>query len=283
MGSLFVMISGSGQEASSSSSSSSSPFYPIEGGVGIGVGIGITMTDSSDDDEDLQDADVRVHSIESLRTCIERIVPSGGIIFFNDAQEFRICLECFGTAGDDICVVRLTIEKDTASRDPIGLRVPLAHEDIADDGGGLIVFETDVEIIEGGGNNKTVDIKDDDLEELKTRINDIVRWSVCRGCKRRFLDSPDHDMCTFCVMTSTPEDLEKEMCVICQEQTSAKLFKQLPCCKQRMHVHCLASMKKRQCPLCRAALDASFSVVMPPPPLPPPPRSPRPPRSPPSS
>jgi hypothetical protein len=69
------------------------------------------------------------------------------------------------------------------------------------------------------------------------------------------------DMCFFCHMTASSDELHKVMCTICHQETPRVTVHRQSCCQQFMHPLCLArwqcsdaSGTNPTCPMCRASV-----------------------------
>lgn len=84
-------------------------------------------------------------------------------------------------------------------------------------------------------------------------INACYAYRLCSCSKYMIRDA--HPMCYFCHMIATEEDMKKETCAICHEETPKIGMKPQPCCRQYMHVRCIKKWNDTNpnCPICRAS------------------------------
>ncbi|ABT15044.1 hypothetical protein NY2A_B645L [Paramecium bursaria Chlorella virus NY2A] len=100
------------------------------------------------------------------------------------------------------------------------------------------------------------DVNMEDIETLRTMINGVYNYTIC-NCTKYFIKD-DKEMCIFCEMTATSEDLEYVECPICMEKCYNMHGKIMKCCGTKLHIKCdnkwyVTGNKK--CVMCRAVLD----------------------------
>jgi len=100
------------------------------------------------------------------------------------------------------------------------------------------------------------DVNMEDIETLRKIINGVYNYTVC-NCNKYFIKD-DKEMCIFCEMTATSEDLEYTDCLICMEKCYNMHGKVMKCCGTKLHTKCdnkwyVTGNKK--CVMCRAELD----------------------------
>lgn len=187
---------------------------------------------------------------DMLLSVLRRLNASndGAICMFNTDRSFQIMLRCVDMGDDDEDTIAFEValvkgeEMDDARWDEI---LQLEHDGYLDDDDMVFVMD-----------EWTLSSRDPDretLEEAVQRINSVQRMTVC-PCNR-YLIKDGGDMCPFCQLTCTPDDLVRAFCCVCLTETPQKHMPCQPCCSQRIHTRCLAQWYARsqtmQCPLCR--------------------------------
>lgn len=100
-----------------------------------------------------------------------------------------------------------------------------------------------------------------DVSKAMDILNAHYEIRIC-PCNRQLIKD-GHDMCFYCHMTASSDELHKVMCTICHQETPRVTLRQQQCCKQLMHPLCLgrwhhseascAEPSRRTCPMCRAS------------------------------
>ncbi len=100
--------------------------------------------------------------------------------------------------------------------------------------------------------------QDPDREDVRTMmdlVNKTYWYKVC-PCQK-YLIKDRSDLCFFCELTATPEDLTKDTCPICLEDAYMMHLKKTPCCSQLVHRGCIKEWsvkgKTDKCALCRGS------------------------------
>jgi len=96
----------------------------------------------------------------------------------------------------------------------------------------------------------------DAVESLRTFINEVFNHMTC-NCRKYFIKD-GKDMCIFCEMTATDEDLEVTKCPICLDTCYNMHSKTMKCCGNKLHVKCddtWYSTGNKKCVICRAELE----------------------------
>jgi hypothetical protein len=91
------------------------------------------------------------------------------------------------------------------------------------------------------------------LMEAIDRIHELYSMTIC-PCRSYFIKDGG-EMCTFCQLTCSAEDMAPVTCCVCLATSAQKLMVRQACCGQQLHAGCLkmwhASAGCRSCPLCR--------------------------------
>lgn len=193
-----------------------------------------------------------------LTACLERLRKHNtGVIFYNCDETFKLLLRndptvLEGLIGAEICIVYgLDENGDPATpQDEVVQRVVQLDPDGYEDEEDTFVlgnFAFDADDVEGA-------------TDAAARINDIFAMTICR-CQRYFIKDRScqgNDLCPFCTMTSTKDDIARQFCCVCQEISAKMHMIKQPCCSQHIHTACLnkwhGTVGEIQCPMCRIVL-----------------------------
>lgn len=93
---------------------------------------------------------------------------------------------------------------------------------------------------------------EDELTEMMEYVNATYKYTFC-PCGKYFIKD-DRDVCVFCDMTASDDDLRKESCPICLSDGYMMHMKKTACCGQIVHRECCKAWtnKSKTCALCRA-------------------------------
>ncbi len=185
----------------------------------------------------VRDPDVLFAVLQRLK------IADDAICMFNADRSFQIMLRYVDDDEDtlffDVCLVKID-EMEDAQWDTIA---QLEHGGFLDQDH-LVMGEWHISMKKP---NHEV------LQEAIACINRLYATTIC-PCNE-YLIKDGGDMCPYCQLTSTPQDLRPAFCCVCQSETPQKHTILQPCCSQRIHTRCLAKWHARshteQCPMCR--------------------------------
>lgn len=174
-----------------------------------------------------------------------------GIYFSNSEDSLDILLRSDPTIEDamgfDLCVAY--VGRDDSARHAIE-RCATMNED-----GEYIYMSFMID------RNSTPDSLD--VIHAVTEINMHYRMRMC-PCNRHIVKD-GLNICMFCHMTASTDDLKPLMCTVCLEETPRVTLKRQACCKQYMHPLCLVRWEQSEasgadppCPMCRASMKTMF-------------------------
>lgn len=180
-------------------------------------------------------------------------VMNDAVVFWNLDKTIKLMLRNdpvdHETMGWDLSIMC----GDGDETQPVDAALDLEHDGYMDEPG-LFVLDSGTLPFESGANDEAV-------AKVVSLVNRAYETVIC-PCGA-YLIKDGADMCAFCQMTATPEDLRKEYCCICMDDGVAKHMATQPCCGQRLHRACLATWAAARrgddsggapasCPLCRA-------------------------------
>ena len=90
------------------------------------------------------------------------------------------------------------------------------------------------------------------LTKLRDVIHECMRLRIC-ACKKAFVYD-EEDLCCFCLLTATADDLRKQFCSICLEHSCQLAMKKTSCCGNFLHRKCYEKLPDGKCPYCRHQL-----------------------------
>jgi len=105
------------------------------------------------------------------------------------------------------------------------------------------------------------EVDEESVETLRKLINDVFSHTIC-NCNKYFIKD-GKDMCIFCEMTATTEDLEFTDCPICMDKCYNMHGKIMKCCGVKLHTKCDSkwySTGNKKCVMCRAELEPRSEV-----------------------
>lgn len=101
------------------------------------------------------------------------------------------------------------------------------------------------------------DPDEDEIKEMMDYVNATYKYKIC-PCAKYFIKD-GKDMCVFCELTASQDDLKKESCPICLSDGYTMHMKKTKCCSQTVHKDCAKTWSLKgntdKCALCRATND----------------------------
>lgn len=120
-------------------------------------------------------------------------------------------------------------------------------------------FDGEPELYQFGPVNEQLRYVETDREcfpELMKRIRELQNLKLCSCAKDVYFD--DADFCLSCQLTATPEDLQSEICCVCQCDAFKMHSVTVNCCGKNMHKECYKHVtsesfgkNRLRCPMCR--------------------------------
>eukprot|EP00884_Botryococcus_braunii_P021489 jgi/Botrbrau1/8023/Bobra.13_2s0003.1 len=96
---------------------------------------------------------------------------------------------------------------------------------------------------------KGSDVNREELDTLHTEVVKLQHLREC-GCGQPYIGTAA--LCPACTIQATPQDMQEETCIICQDTILHKWNRKQPCCSAWMHRHCALELApEAPCPHCR--------------------------------
>lgn len=155
--------------------------------------------------------------------------------------------------------LKLMLRNDPVDADTLACELAIVYDEDCDDMHKLVELNNDGYVDEPGTfvidawSFSATDVTPEDLAKAAQAIDNAYTLRIC-PCGS-YLVKDDAAMCCMCHMTSTPGGRAPQFCAICHEDGLAMHMTGLPCCKKRLHGHCLQTWRTKsgddRCPLCR--------------------------------
>lgn len=174
-------------------------------------------------------------------------------MFWNRTREFKIMLRNDPIDQDTLAFEILLVDDADEDESEGGILATLLELD-AD----VWVGEEGEYVVENYAFDREEAVRDPDvLQNARAMINRVWDAAPCPCGKHLIKDGAP--MCLFCQMTEDRLDSSTHQCAICSEAGVEVNMHVQECCKNRLHMFCLAKWHATQreptCPLCRAPKD----------------------------